>query len=500
MDGSELRTRVLASTSIDDKGGNSFEQKMRDESNRTPEDVEIEDKLRPERGSPENEALCDKDNDIHQEKSEARSIHRSGSFSETDSSSYASNPSSLDNSQAGKDTEDTPKYSVSCVHDMQLSPDGTCIFTTDYDRSLSVYVIHPDIMDEHSSRSLRPYSRLKSSDPIRAIAINPRFDLSDGSTTLVLVARRDQYISLHNGIWDLSNNPSSSTTKTPNEGPINISTRISSYKFINTLTEAVISPLSLTFTRDGTHFIAGHQNAFSIFDIQYTGGPILVVNTIPIKKLRTGALGFKGEISALSISSKTGKLAVGTRTRFVGIYAAEGFGELITHFELPKLEDSATSSGGGVSSLKWSPCGSYLYIAERMSDLIHIYDAKHFAISLRHCCGRNALTKQVLGFDVWSAGNGSASHEVWAGGMDGLVRVWRDPHLREGALDPDETIIVCDAPLVNTIVHPCGSLLAVAIGQREYGKQSKGKQRGGDGLQPRFKEWGRLDILGLHKS
>jgi hypothetical protein len=38
--------------------------------------------------------------------------------------------------------------------------------------------------------------------------------------------------------------------------------------------------------------------------------------------------------------------------------------------------------------------------------------------------------------DVVSSGS-DGSHEVWAGGMDGVMRVWRDPIFSAGGKDPD---------------------------------------------------------------
>lgn len=423
---------------------------------------------------------------------------KDGEESESESSS----------SYASSDTSEKPskahRQHVSAIQEAQLSPDGTCIFTTDYERKFSAYPIPHDILAAESPLSLTPYAQFTSPDPIWAFASNPHFTLADPSTTHVLVSARDRYINLYNALWDVSN-PEGPGTK-----PINISTKLASYKLVDHLTEAVIAPLSLTYTRDGTHFIAGSKNQISIFDLNNLNGPITKIRTIPSahSKLKGGGIGYKGHISALSISpafpTSSGILAAGTWSRFIGLYEAQGSGEQITQFPLPGTVDRqkvwAEQRGGlygnGVSQLKWSPCGKYLYIAERTSDALFIYDVRNFSMCLGHCIGRNAVTTQKLGFDIWSVGDAAASHEVWAGGIDGSIRVWRDPHLAQGAVKADEVLPVGDVPVSSTLVHPTGSLAIAASGHYEMDGEGNGRKRGG-GLRPSFREWGRLDIFGL---
>ena len=93
---------------------------------------------------------------------------------------------------------------------------------------------------------------------------------------------------------------------------------------------------------------------------------------------------------------------------------------------------------------------------------------------------------------------------MWGGGVDGKIRVWRDPWTREGAVEADEVVGVGAAgeemPVVSTLVHASGSLVVAARGSLRVGDEGAGKgavARGGGGIQPRFHESGSLDILGL---
>jgi WD40 repeat protein len=439
--------------------------------------------------------------------------HSQTSDTEADSTSGTS---SDDSSTTSSHKLESNKY-TSCIQEAQLSPDGTCIFTSDSSRTFSVYPIDTSLQAEDGPHPLKPYSQLTSSDPIWAFAANPLFDVNDANSTHVLISRRDRYITLHNALWDI-NNPNPTTSR---DSPVNISTPLTSYKLINSLTEAVTAPLSLTYTHSGTHFFAGHQNAIETFDLQHPDAPIHTIRTIPATrtKLKGGGRGFKGWISALTLSPSStfasgGMLAAGARTRHVGIYDALS-GEEVTTFDLPgtvngrkmRNPELRDMMGDGVSSLQYSPCGGYLYVAERMSDALLIYDVRNFKLALGYCKGRKAMTKQKLGFDIWGAGASvydleGRAHEIWAGGTDGMVMIWRNAYLKEGAVEADEVVQVGDGsvPVVGTMVHQSGSLLVAACGRLELEDDAAtrgiGRRRGGQG-KPKYREWGSLDIIGL---
>ncbi|KAJ4296689.1 hypothetical protein N0V90_006737 [Kalmusia sp. IMI 367209] len=415
-------------------------------------------------------------------------------------------------------SEDFVKEEVSCITEARLSPDGTCIFTAGYDRKFSIYPIASDVLEGSSTQSLTPYAQFSSSDPIWAFAVNPYFDMNDSDTTTVLVSRRDQYVSLHNSLWDVTID----YEKQDQEGqipycksPVNISTKLASYKLVDRMTEAVTAPMSLAWSPDGAYFYAGHKNTISTFDLNDPDGPISYIRTIPSdrNKLVGGGYGFKGDISALSLSPPASTtnarvLAAGSRTRAIGIYDAVS-SEETTHFSLPGTVNGRNSYdphfdnavGKGVTQLKWSPDGKYLYIAERNSDALLIYDVRNFKMALGYCAGRQAFTKQKLGFDIWTRMDEYSTgefHEVWAGGVDGKLRVWRNPYLFEGAVEAEEVIDVGGDPVSSVLVHPYGNAAVVGKGRREVGSEQEGKgvKRGGV-TTPSYREWGRLDILGL---
>lgn len=222
---------------------------------------------------------------------------------------------------------------------------------------------------------------------------------------------------------------------------------VASYPHIHPTTEEYITPFSLAFTTSGTHFVAGSNSLISIFDVTRTNeGPVEKHQTIPSRKAVKveGGVGFRGILSCLDISSDR-LLAAGSFNRFIDIYTEEGRGERATVFHLapddgsldsPNSESVHRARGTGITQVKWSSCGTYLYVAERRSDVILLYDIRVAGKRLSVLRGRRADTNQRLGFDI-TAIDGGEGHEVWAGGTDGRMRVWTKPYLREGDIAPE---------------------------------------------------------------
>lgn len=138
----------------------------------------------------------------------------------------------------------------------------------------------------------------------------------------------------------------------------------------------------------------------------------------------------KGIVSALGVSPE-GVLAAGTFTRSVSLYGSEGRGGTIAVFSVDGEQEHV--GGGGITQLLWSPCGRYLHVMERMSNGAIIYDIRVAGKRLGLLKGRAAKTNQRLGADVAATARG---YEIWAGGTDGLVSVWSNPHESQKPQEP----------------------------------------------------------------
>lgn len=161
----------------------------------------------------------------------------------------------------------------------------------------------------------------------------------------------------------------------------------------------------------------------------------MIMPTIPSKrhKMKGGGVGIRGIVSALSVQGTEGMLAAGTWTRSVGLYDMEGVGGTVATWSVADAaEEHAKIGGTGITQTLWSACGRYLYVVERKSTGVLVYDVRVMGKLVAWLVGRNAYTNQRLGVDIFEGKEGA---EIWAGGTDGIVRVWEGVGKSEGALE-----------------------------------------------------------------
>ncbi|KAL4990146.1 WD40-repeat-containing domain protein [Aspergillus falconensis] len=334
----------------------------------------------------------------------------------------------------------------------EWSPDGTTILTDSSDHHVRTYIVPPDLLEERQSpHRLSPYSVLPSGEPTYASAFYPFFSLQKPSSALFLSSVRDHPIRLASAL---------------------ASTSLATYSLVNPMTEAFITPHCILYppALGGTHFLTGSDSLICLFDVSRPGneGPIAWMPTIPSKRkqLVGGGVGMKGIVSALALSpNEGGILAAGTFSRNIGLYDSNGTGQSLGSFSISKTEATRHIGGSGITQLLWSPCGRYLYIAERKSDGVMIYDIRVTGQLLGWLQGRNASTNQRMKIDLVPTGEGDG-HGIWAGGTDGVVRFWRDPIHSAGAQDPTWGWKLHDDPLSSTVMHPMGNIMATTCGQK----------------------------------
>ncbi|KAK6442547.1 hypothetical protein LTR95_001208 [Oleoguttula sp. CCFEE 5521] len=328
----------------------------------------------------------------------------------------------------------------------QFSQDGTTIVTHNADESLRTFVLPPDLLNSASQpHELRPHATLPSATNVQSYAIYPGFNLADPSTTLILSAPSNLPLRLTNAL-------------VPSYVP-------ATYSYINSANEAFIAPNSLAFIDGGTHFVAGSAGRIAVFDVTRQAGPEMYHNL----KAKAGATGMRdtSRIMALSVSSD-GLLAAGSTNRNVGLFGNSGRGACETTFSIAgRMSEVTATRGSGTTSLAWTPDGRYLLVAERQSDGVHVYDVRNLLRRVSFLSGRNAKTTQRLGIDVIAPREGC---EVWAGGVDGVTRVWNNPGSTEGEHRPDAGIEMHDDAVSSAVWHPSGALLATCSGQRSFGK------------------------------
>ncbi|KAF7512226.1 hypothetical protein GJ744_002388 [Endocarpon pusillum] len=309
----------------------------------------------------------------------------------------------------------------------------------------------PDLLEDRKQELLlESYSDIRFVEAVKAFTTFPLFDLQDTTTSLLLCSIPDHPVRLHSALS---------------------SELIASYPFVNATTEAYIAPHSLLFTGHGRNFIAGSSNLVATFDVTRPGhGPSSLFVTASSRRSRkvNGSIGLRGIVSALSIDPASKVLAAGTFSRHVGLYDAAGEGESLGMFKLDGNEADGRIGGRGITQLIWSPCGRYLYIVERQSHGIMVYDIRKSGQLLSWAEGRMAETNQRLRVDLFSSPNASGDLELWAGGVDGNIRVWRNTHCQEGGQRPDLDWHLHHDAVSSTTVHPSGTVVASCSGQRHF--------------------------------
>ncbi|BCS04261.1 uncharacterized protein AKAW2_80062S [Aspergillus luchuensis] len=338
----------------------------------------------------------------------------------------------------------------------EWSADGTTLLTDSSDHHIRTWILPPDLLEKTTYPSgISPYSVLPSAEPTYATAMYPFFSLQDPSTTLFLSSVRDHPIRLTSALAPTS---------------------VATYSLVNPMTEAFITPHSIIYPSalGGGQFLTGSDSLICLFDVSRPGndGPVTSMPTIPSKRkqLVGGGVGMKGIISAMALDpTGAGILAAGTFTRHVGLYGANGTGESLGTFSISKTEAHRHIGGRGITQLLWSPCGRYLYVAERKSDGVLVYDIRVTGQLLGWLQGRKAFTNQRLKIDMVPSGD-NGSHEIWAGGTDGCMRVWQNPTHLSGAQDPKWEWKVHNDTVSSTVLHPMGNIVATTSGQRHFEK------------------------------
>ncbi|CAO1601392.1 hypothetical protein XANCAGTX0491_005055 [Xanthoria calcicola] len=322
----------------------------------------------------------------------------------------------------------------------QWSPDGTTILTSTADHVLKTYILPSELLSAESPIHLLPYASHASPEPVYATSLHPSYTLQDPASTLYLASPRSLPIRL------LS--------------PFSRSI-LASYPLVSKTTEEYISPHSLLFSIHAPHtFFAGSLNLISSFDINRNGeGPVERMPTVPSKRSKVvgGIGGIKGIVSALGMSSE-GILAAGTFSRWVGLYDAYGRGGSLGAFQL-QADRSSQEAGTGITQVLWSVDGRYLCVAERCSDGVGVWDVRGTGKELAWMRGRNAETNQRMGVEM-------VGNELWAGGLDGRVRVWHGLGEKEGIIDPTWEFEAHTDAVSCATWHYSGTVLATCSGQR----------------------------------
>lgn len=394
---------------------------------------------------------------------------------------------------------------------MYRTQDGTTIITSSYDNKICSFLIPEDLLESRNEPlTLRPHQTLQLATPTNVIATAPYYDIRIPNTDHLLVASHDHPIQLYQILppnnSDLDDDITIGDSGAPGSPPI------ASYHFASPTTENYYPIHSLVWPKPGTHFYVGTRDLIAQFDITRNGdGPSALMPTIPSRRhIRKGnGIGMRGTVSALSVQPTSdengyeGLLAAGTWTRWVGLYDIARSGECTAVWNIQEAAESVVHTdpplgaghisapterkstkgvalplqgigGAGINQTAWSPCGRYLLINERQSTGMLVYDVRGANRALGFLAGRDARTHQRMSCDIFPGLENVGGFEVWAGAVDGTVKVWEGVGNTEGCQWPSWDFSAVDgaagtqgvaSPALGSVgLHYSGSVVATCAG------------------------------------
>jgi hypothetical protein len=183
----------------------------------------------------------------------------------------------------------------------------------------------------------------------------------------------------------------------------------------------------------------------------------------PTSVTKRAPLGQKGLISALAFNPDySGAYAAGSYAHSVGIYVEN----------IPECALLFGNIEFGVTCMKWSPCGHYLWVGGRNNDNIHCYDIRSTQ-SIVGTVQRKLSSNQRMTFDIDPWGK-----YLCTGDQDGQVLFYNTStfelaHTIPSELSANKKSSACDntqySKCVNSVAfHPYSALLGLARGERTF--------------------------------
>ncbi|CAH0520494.1 unnamed protein product [Peronospora belbahrii] len=304
---------------------------------------------------------------------------------------------------------------------VKVSPDGLCLLTNSDDHMLRLFEMNDDTC--HSPTSLL---QAKEGGTIYDYEWYPFMSSTDPTSCIFVSTSQDQPVHL----WDAYT------------GELR-----ASYRAFNHLDE-LASAHSLAFNSVGTKLFAGFDRMIRFFDLSQ---PSRDFRARPLSKTRRSRKGQRGLISTIHFNPDHSNIyAAGSYAGTTCVYT-EDEGE-----ELLALRDH---EGRGITQVRFSPCGRFLFTAARHDARIHCWDIRA-TNEILHTFNRVADTNQRIEFDLHCGGRYLAT-----GSRTGRVMLY---DVLTGEL-MDEKIKLPDCVNgVSFFPDVSRATIAVCSGQRHY--------------------------------
>jgi len=212
---------------------------------------------------------------------------------------------------------------------------------------------------------------------------------------------------------------------------------------------------SLAFDSSGSKIVCGYDKCIRIFDLN-TPGRTCSSHPTYTKKSRRGV---KGIISSFDFHPTEPDL-----------FACGSYGKCIGLFSLNtgKFQFRLEGQSGGVTSVKFTPCGTRLFSAARKDDEILCYDIRNLG-QILFVLKRPMTTNQRIQFDIDSDGR-----YLFSGDTDGIINVWDFEKFEENCFNEDGSLPAIlrfkahGETIGGTSLHPHLPLLATSSGERRF--------------------------------